>query len=90
MPDGFRFPLDHQFWIPLRANPLRYERLHGPQLYVFGRLARGVTMEQARGYDHRRPRRGGAETHERLRPNRLPRTSPNLTSPWIWYASPSF
>ena len=22
MPDGFRFPHDHQFWIPLRADPL--------------------------------------------------------------------
>ena len=27
MPDGFRFPYDHQYWIPLRANPLAYEPL---------------------------------------------------------------
>ena len=61
MPDGFRFPLDHQFWIPFRANPLDYERLRGPELYLFGRLARGVTMRAGAGGadDHRPARRRG-------------------------------
>ena len=47
MPDGFGFPYDHQFWLPFRANPLAYERFDGPTIYVFGRLAPGVSMEQA-------------------------------------------
>ena len=47
MPDGFRFPHDHQFWIPFRADPLDFDRLKGPSLYVFGRLANGVSIEEA-------------------------------------------
>ncbi|MEO6224140.1 MAG: ABC transporter permease [Vicinamibacterales bacterium] len=47
MPDGFKFPVDHQFWIPLDQNPLKYARWEGPSISMFGRLAPGVTMEQA-------------------------------------------
>ncbi len=47
MPDGFGFPYDHQFWLPFRASPLAYERFEGPTIYVFGRLAPGVSIEQA-------------------------------------------
>jgi len=47
MPDGFEFPVYHQYWVPLRADPLAHERLRGPSLYVFGRLAPGATLEQA-------------------------------------------
>ena len=77
MPDGFRFPLDHQFWIPLSANPLQYERRQGPQLHLFGRLARGVTMEQAQAeltIIGDRAAAAYATTHERLRPIVLPYT----------------
>jgi putative ABC transport system permease protein len=77
MPDGFRFPVDHQFWIPLRENPLNYERLQGPQLYLFGRLARGITLEQAQAeltaVGQRAPVVHPA-TGERLRPVVLPYT----------------
>jgi predicted permease len=47
MPDGFEFPAVHQFWIPLREDPLKYKRGEGPSLATFGRLAPGVTIEQA-------------------------------------------
>ncbi len=47
MPDGFRFPVYHQFWIPLRENPLKFERWKAPAIHMFGRLGRGVTMRQA-------------------------------------------
>jgi predicted permease len=47
MPEGFKFPVAHQFWIPLRERPLKYERFQGPALSVFGRLAPGATMESA-------------------------------------------
>ena len=47
MPAGFGFPFDHHFWIPFRADPLAYERFKGPTIYLFGRLAPGVTIEQA-------------------------------------------
>jgi putative ABC transport system permease protein len=38
MPDGFAFPINHQYWTPLRDNPARYERRQGPELTVFGVL----------------------------------------------------
>ena len=47
MPEGFLFPLDDHLWLPLRANPMDYERGDGPALLVFGRLADGVSMDQA-------------------------------------------
>ena len=81
MPDGFRFPVDHQFWIPLRANPLRYERLQGPELHVFGRLAAGITLEEAQAELTLIGRRAAAahpETHARLRPLVLPYTHDQL------------
>jgi predicted permease len=47
MPEGFRFPLSHEFWIPLRVNPLEYPPGEGPTLEIFGRLVPGLTIEQA-------------------------------------------
>ena len=47
MPDGFRFPLDHDAWTPLRLDPLDYERGRAPTLDVFGRLAPGSSLEEA-------------------------------------------
>jgi predicted permease len=47
MPEGFAFPVNHQYWIPLRANPSAIARGAGPELFVFGRLAPGATMASA-------------------------------------------
>ena len=47
MPEGFAFPVNHQYWIPLRANPSAIPRGAGPELFVFGRLAPGATMASA-------------------------------------------
>jgi predicted permease len=47
MPEGFAFPVNHQYWIPLRANPTAIPRGGGPELFVFGRLAPGATMASA-------------------------------------------
>ena len=47
MPDGFGFPVNHQYWIALRANPSAHARGAGPVLFVFGRLAPGATMASA-------------------------------------------
>jgi putative ABC transport system permease protein len=77
MPEGFKFPVDHQFWTPLRANPLEHERLQGPELFVFGRLAESVTLEQAQAEFSAVGQRVAAEhplTHTRLRPVVLPYT----------------
>jgi predicted permease len=47
MPAGFRFPFDHQFWLPLRLNPLEYAAWQGPEIHLFARLKRGASIEQA-------------------------------------------
>jgi predicted permease len=48
MPEGYAFPLGHQFWIPLRVKPTEYPLGGGPDgLELFGRLAPGVTIDQA-------------------------------------------
>ena len=47
MPEGFRFPLAHGFWIPLRLDPVDYPRQQSPGLRVFGRLTPGATLEAA-------------------------------------------
>jgi putative ABC transport system permease protein len=48
MPQGFAFPVNHSFWIPLRVDPsANVEPGTGPNLDVFARLAAGATKESA-------------------------------------------
>lgn len=47
MPAAFGFPIDHQFWMPLRLDPLKYAAWQGPELHLFARLKRGATIKQA-------------------------------------------
>ena len=78
MPAGFAFPMNHGLWIPLRANPLDYQRREGPELSVFGRLAPGAPLEQAQAELTAMGLRAAAEfpgTHGRLRPRVIPYTA---------------
>ena len=47
MPQGFAFPVNDAWWIPLRADPAAYPMGEGPRLNVFARLAPGATREGA-------------------------------------------
>jgi putative ABC transport system permease protein len=48
MPEGFGFPVNHQYWIPLRIDPRApIAPGTGPDLDVFGRLAPGATKQSA-------------------------------------------
>jgi predicted permease len=47
MPDGFKFPDTQDVWAPLRINPLELARGEGQTLMVYGRLAPGVTRDEA-------------------------------------------
>ena len=79
MPEGFRFPVNHQYWIPLPLEPARYERGQGPAIAMFGRLSPGVSMEQAEAELARIGSQAAAawpETHGRLRAQVLPYTYP--------------
>lgn len=81
MPDGFKFPVDHQFWIPLHTNLQDDERLQGGPVYMFGRLASGVTLEDAQAeltvLGHRAAAAHPA-THGRLRLVVMPYTREHL------------
>lgn len=77
MPDGFAFPQNHQYWTPLRADPAAYPRGRGPEIYVFGRLAPGVTMKEAQAELAVAGRRAAAafpQSNAKLRPMVMPYT----------------
>lgn len=88
MPQGFAFPLAHQLWAPLRVGSSGVEPRQGPALQVFGLLAPGVTLEEARAEFETFQRRAVAawpETHEHLKVEVLPYASAALNlSPEMW------
>ena len=46
MPEGFAFPVNHRYWIPLRSDPSGWLK-HAPEGVVFARLAAGVSLDGA-------------------------------------------
>ena len=82
MPEGFAFPINHQYWIPLRANPSATPRGTGPELFVFGRLAPGATRASAQAELVVIGQRAAAsfpETNATLKPQVLGYTSRSTT-----------
>jgi predicted permease len=74
MPKGFAFPINYNMWLPLRLD-LALEPRQGPVLYAFGRLAPGVTLDEARAEVAAvgdRTAKQFPKTHERLRPRLMP------------------
>ena len=47
MPSEFRFPMDNDLWLPVRTSPVDHAVGEGPGFWVFGRLAEGVTADEA-------------------------------------------
>jgi putative ABC transport system permease protein len=75
MPQGFGFPTRHRLWRPLRVNVSEYERLQGPTIRVFDRLARNTSLEEAQAEPSAIGSRAAAAfpaTNERLRPRVVP------------------
>jgi putative ABC transport system permease protein len=78
MPEGFLFPINDHLWLPLRQQPTDYERGMGPDIYMFGRLADGVTLAQAQAELSTIGASMSTQfpsTHEHLRPQVLGYTS---------------
>lgn len=70
MPQGFAFPIAEEAWIPLRPATLAGAD-PGPRLGVFGSLAPGATLEQARAELDAIGARVAADrpdTHDHMRP----------------------
>jgi cell division protein FtsX len=79
MPEGFAFPVNHRFWVPLRAGSALPEPLTGPELMVFGRLAPDATLASAQAELATLGRRTALalpKVYEQLRPRVLPYTHP--------------
>ena len=75
MPAGFAFPKFHSLWIPLRLGDLLYGPRQGPWIDIFGRLAPGVTLDQAQAEMTAIGQRTAAAfpaTHEHIRPQVMP------------------
>jgi putative ABC transport system permease protein len=71
MPEGFAFPEAERIWAPLRVDGSMLAPRTGPAVSVFGRLAPGASMDQARAeLDAIRARiaADNPETHRFLRP----------------------
>src|SRR6185503_8407528 len=47
MPEGYAFPVSHELWLPLRTNVAGVEPRRGAAIKVFGRLASGMSLENA-------------------------------------------
>ena len=77
MPEGYAFPINHEFWVPFVADPARYERRTGPSISIFGRLATGATLQTAQAELTTIGQRASAAfpaTHEQLRAQVIPYT----------------
>jgi predicted permease len=75
MPDGFVFPLNHGYWIPWRLDASFYDPRTGPEVYIFGRLAAGATIDSAQAELTTIGERMAAttpESHRHLRPRVVP------------------
>jgi putative ABC transport system permease protein len=71
MPEGFKFPVAHEMWMPLHLSAFEHEPLKGPSVTVFGRLPNGATLREAQAELTTIGRRMATEhrdTHEHLQP----------------------
>jgi putative ABC transport system permease protein len=81
MPEGFLFPVNDRYWVPLRTDASRDRRGEGPEIFIFGRLARGVSIDDANAELAILGNRSAVafpDTHAQLRPRVLPYASPIL------------
>ena len=70
MPEGFAFPVNQRIWLPLRVNGATLEPRSGPDVTVFGRLAEGASIDDARtelGVIGGRMAAANPATHQHLR-----------------------
>ncbi len=75
MPERFGFPVAQNLWMPFRLRALDYSRRQGPAIQVFGRLARGASLDEAQAELATVGKRVAAdfpETHAQLRPVVMP------------------
>ena len=75
MPEGYAFPESHELWLPLRADVAGVQPRSGVHINVFGRLASGMSLENAQAELTSYGKRLAAEqpaTHAQMQPRVLP------------------
>jgi putative ABC transport system permease protein len=83
MPEGYAFPVAHQMWLPLRTDVAGVEPRRGIPLTVFGRLANGMTLENAQAEITTFGQRLAAEhptTHAQIQSYVIPYAQGGVTS----------
>jgi predicted permease len=81
MPEGYGFPVNHSYWIPLRSDAPAFGPREGPDIFIFGRLRDGASMAQAQAeLSALGAQAAGAFplTHARLQPRVIPYAHPIL------------
>jgi predicted permease len=75
MPEGFGFPETQRIWMPLRVDGSTLAPRTGPAVTIFGRLAPGVSIDEAQAeldVIGARMAASHPDTHEHLRPRVAP------------------
>jgi putative ABC transport system permease protein len=75
MPEGYAFPTSHELWLPLPTDAPGVEPRQGVAIGVFGRLAPGMSFDNAQAEVTSIAKRIAAEhpeTHGQLQPHVLP------------------
>jgi ABC-type antimicrobial peptide transport system permease subunit len=75
MPEGFAFPMAHKVWLPLHVNAAGAEPRQGIPIKVFGRLADGMSFENAQAEFASIGKRLAGEyptTHAQIQPYVMP------------------
>jgi putative ABC transport system permease protein len=83
MPEGYAFPIAHEMWLPLRTDITGVEPRRGFPIIVFGRLANGMTIENAQAEITTIGQRLAAEhptTHARIQSHVIPYAQGGVTS----------
>ena len=81
MPEGFGFPVNHSYWIPLSTDAATFGPREGPDIFIFGRLRDGVAMAQAQAELSALGAQAASAfplTHARLQPRVMPYAHPIL------------
>ena len=81
MPEGYGFPVNHSYWIPLSTDAAAFGPREGPDIFIFGRLRDGVAMAQAQAELSALGAQAASAfplTHARLQPRVMPYAHPIL------------
>lgn len=75
MPEGYGFPVNHSYWIPLSTDAATFGPREGPDIFIFGRLRDGAAMAQAQAELSALGAQAASAfplTHARLQPRVMP------------------